>query len=65
VESGARNVDHLLSNTVLPELSRTLLSRLAESEALECVFISVSSEDTFTYAWTGGEAAASEVLAIA
>jgi len=63
VESGARNVDHLLSNTVLPELSRTLLSRLAESEALERVFISVSPEDTFTYAWTGGEAALSEVLA--
>ncbi|MBB5060380.1 type VI secretion system protein VasG [Granulicella aggregans] len=63
VESGARNVDHLLSNTVLPELSRTLLSRLAESEVLERVAISTSPEDTFTYAWTGGEAVVNENLA--
>ncbi|WP_446743434.1 type VI secretion system ATPase TssH [Silvibacterium acidisoli] len=57
VESGARNVDHLLSNTLLPELSRMLLSRLSESEPLERVNVSVSSQNTFTYTWTTRESA--------
>ena len=30
VESGARNVDNILSNTLLPELSRQMLGRMAE-----------------------------------
>ena len=30
VESGARNVDNILSNTLLPEISRELLGRMAE-----------------------------------
>lgn len=57
VESGARNVDHLLSNTLLPELSRMLLSRMAQDEPLERVSVSVSSKYTFTYSWTSREAA--------
>lgn len=57
VESGARNVDHLLSNTLLPELSRMLLSRMAQDEPLERVSVSVSSKYTFTYSWTTREAA--------
>ena len=66
VESGARNVDHLLSNTLLPELSHMLLSQMAESEPMERVLISVSSENVFTYSWTGREAAdaAGELAAV-
>src|SRR6185437_12757282 len=30
VESGARNVDNILTNTMLPEISRQILSRMAE-----------------------------------
>ncbi len=29
VESGARNIDHILTNTLLPEMSKELLSRMA------------------------------------
>ncbi len=50
VESGARNVDHLLSNTMLPEISRQLLARMVEGEALEKITVS-ASEGRFTYAW--------------
>jgi type VI secretion system protein VasG len=32
VESGARNVDHILTNTLLPEMSKELLSRMAKGE---------------------------------
>jgi type VI secretion system protein VasG len=42
VESGARNVDHILTNTLLPEMSRELLSRMAEGEQIKEVSVSVS-----------------------
>jgi type VI secretion system protein VasG len=42
VESGARNVDHILTNTLLPEMSRELLSRMAEGEQIKEVGVSVS-----------------------
>jgi type VI secretion system protein VasG len=49
VESGARNVDHVLSNTLLPELSQELLSRMASGEQLKEVHVSVG-EAGFAYA---------------
>jgi type VI secretion system protein VasG len=51
VESGARNVDNILSNTMLPEISRQVLSRMAEETPTEQVRIGVSSEGLFTYHW--------------
>jgi type VI secretion system protein VasG len=51
VESGARNVDNILSNTMLPEISRQVLSRMAEETPTEQVRIGVSSEGLFTYDW--------------
>ncbi len=50
VESGARNVDNILSNTLLPELSRQILGRLAEGTAIENVSISVK-DGKMTYEW--------------
>jgi type VI secretion system protein VasG len=51
VESGARNVDNILSNTMLPEISRQVLARMAEETPSERVNIGVSSEGQFTYSW--------------
>jgi type VI secretion system protein VasG len=34
VESGARNVDHILTNTLLPDMSKELLSRMARGEQI-------------------------------
>jgi len=50
VESGARNVDNILSNTMLPEISRQILGRLAEGAELEKVDISVT-DGKITYEW--------------
>jgi type VI secretion system protein VasG len=50
VESGARNVDNILSNTMLPDLSRQILSRLAEGVAANKVSVSVK-DGALTYAW--------------
>jgi type VI secretion system protein VasG len=50
VESGARNVDNILSNTMLPEMSRQILSRMAEGVSTERVDISVK-DGAMTYNW--------------
>ena len=62
VESGARNVDNILSNTMLPEISRELLSRMAEGAQSQTIEVGVSPEGDFTYTWddAGASAPASE-----
>lgn len=49
VDSGARNIDHILNNTLLPELSRELLSRMAAAEQFSRVSVSVG-EGGFVFA---------------
>ena len=44
VESGARNVDHILTNTLLPEMSKELLTRMARGEQIKEVKVSLSGE---------------------
>ncbi|MCK5508967.1 MAG: hypothetical protein KAI50_10675, partial [Desulfobacterales bacterium] len=44
VDSGARNVDHILTNTLLPEMSKELLSRMAAGEQIKEVKVSLSEE---------------------
>jgi type VI secretion system protein VasG len=51
VESGARNVDNILSNTMLPEISRQVLSRMAEESPMEKVRVGVGADGRFTYEW--------------
>ncbi len=53
VESGARNVDNILTNTMLPEVSRQILSRMAEETLTEQVRVGVGEDGRFTYAWEG------------
>lgn len=49
VDSGARNVDHILTRTMLPELSKEFLSRMAAGETIAKVSITVGSEGSFVY----------------
>jgi type VI secretion system protein VasG len=51
VESGARNVDNILTNTLLPDISRQLLSRMASGEKLGNIHISVGADSSFAYAY--------------
>jgi type VI secretion system protein VasG len=44
VESGARNADHILTNTLLPEMSKELLTRMARGEQIKEVKVSLSGE---------------------
>lgn len=50
VESGARNVDNILTNTVLPDISRTLLGRIAAGEKLSSIRVTVAEDGSFVYA---------------
>jgi type VI secretion system protein VasG len=49
VESGARNVDHILTRTLLPEISREFLARMAGGENISKVHVSVGSDGGFRY----------------
>lgn len=49
VESGARNVDHILTRTLLPEISRTFLARMAEGDTIAQVHLSVDNAGNFQY----------------
>jgi type VI secretion system protein VasG len=50
VDSGARNVEHILTRTLLPEVSREVLSRMAADEAISTVHITADSAGAFQYA---------------
>jgi type VI secretion system protein VasG len=49
VESGARNVDNILTNTLLPEISRRILGRMAEQLKLEPIHVTIGSAGEFVY----------------
>jgi type VI secretion system protein VasG len=49
VETGARNVDHILNRTLLPEMAQEFLARTAQGKTVGRVNISVDDEDAFVY----------------
>jgi type VI secretion system protein VasG len=49
VESGARNVDNILSNSLLPDISRQLLERMAEGEKSHSIHVGVGEDGQFVY----------------
>ncbi|MFO0842023.1 MAG: type VI secretion system ATPase TssH [Gemmataceae bacterium] len=49
VESGARNVDHILTGSLLPDLAREFLSRMAEGRPVERVRVGVGPAGEFVY----------------
>jgi len=57
VDTGARNVDHILTKTLLPEMSSEFLARLAEGQQISHVRLAVDEKGNFRY-----EIAAATVL---
>ena len=49
VESGARNVDNILTNSLLPDISRQILGRMAEGEKLSSIRVGIGEDGAFTY----------------
>jgi type VI secretion system protein VasG len=49
VESGARNVDNILTNTLLPDVSRGLLTGMAEGRNVKSIHVTIGEEGAFAY----------------
>lgn len=49
VDSGARNVDHILGGTLLPEIAESVLARMAEGSAITRIKVSADSKGRFKY----------------
>ncbi len=56
VESGARNVDNILSNTMLPEISRQMLGNMAEGKTVDKLTVTVK-DSKINYEWHSADAA--------
>jgi type VI secretion system protein VasG len=63
VESGGRMIDTILTNTVLPAISREFLTRTMSGTTLTGVRLSAANND-FAYSFEGAPAEAAEVLGL-
>jgi type VI secretion system protein VasG len=57
VESGARNVDNILSNSLLPDISRQLLTAFAEGIRPDSIRVTIGDDGQFVYQQAGAQAA--------
>ncbi len=58
VESGARNVDNILTNTLLPDISRQLLTAFAEGTRPSSIHVGIGENGSFVYQQASRGAAA-------
>ena len=49
VDTGARNVDHILNGSLLPEIAENVLGRMAEGGAIESIKVSAAKNGDFRY----------------
>jgi type VI secretion system protein VasG len=50
VETGGRNVDHILTGSLLPEMSQEFLTRMAEGQTISKVHVTMDDKGKFQYA---------------
>ncbi len=53
VESGARNVDNILTNSLLPDISRQILGGMAEGEKMTAIHVGIGENGEFVYEQPG------------
>ncbi|MBX3654080.1 MAG: type VI secretion system ATPase TssH [Ramlibacter sp.] len=51
VDSGARNVDHILTQAVLPELSKLVLERISMADPFDSVHMGIGVDGQFTFSF--------------
>jgi type VI secretion system protein VasG len=49
VDSGARNVDHILNGTLLPEIAESVLAKMAEGERVTKIKVTAGKKGDFKY----------------
>jgi type VI secretion system protein VasG len=52
VETGARNIDHIISGTILPKVSSALLTQMSQGPLPEKLTIGVGETGEFTYTFS-------------
>ena len=50
VDSGARNIDHILTGSLLPEVAGEVLVRMGQGESFGSIHVSVGADGRFAYA---------------
>jgi type VI secretion system protein VasG len=64
-DAGARNVDHIVSHSVLPELSTLVLERMSRGEAMSAVHLSLAPGGGFAFRVAGPARAPSPLAVLA
>ena len=54
VETGARNIDHIMNGTLVPQISREILARMAKEEMPDRLNVGLDAEGNFTYEFSSG-----------
>ena len=60
VDTGARNIEHILNRTLLPDLSAQCLARMADGESVDHIHIDVDEDGNFLYQFNAAPALAQE-----
>jgi type VI secretion system protein VasG len=53
VDTGARNIDHIMNGTLLPQISAAILQKLGEDAMPHTLELGIDPEGTFTYRFLG------------
>ena len=49
VETGARNIDHIINRTLLPEISTEILQRLGDEQQSSALKVDIAGDGSFAY----------------
>ncbi|MBA4790886.1 MAG: type VI secretion system ATPase TssH [Rhizobiales bacterium] len=58
VETGARNIDHIVSKTLLPEIATELLARMSEEKQADALHVDLADDGRFAYVFSDAAGAA-------
>jgi type VI secretion system protein VasG len=51
VETGARNIDHIINRTLLPEISTEILQRLGDEQQASSLTVDIAADGSFAYSF--------------
>jgi type VI secretion system protein VasG len=57
IDTGARNIDFIIDRTVLPDVSKAMLAKMAEEKMPSKLTLGMDEKGNFTYSFTAAEAA--------
>ena len=54
VDTGARNIDHIVNRTLLPEIATEIIGRMGEEHAPDSLTVDLDASGAFSYRFEGG-----------